>query len=75
MVELARGFAEGILLAQRDLGGATPSNDCGIPVLVCDASYEAVAERAADVAEEAGTLAGWANNTAVSRIPHHSYAR
>jgi NAD(P)-dependent dehydrogenase (short-subunit alcohol dehydrogenase family) len=32
-----------------------------------DASDEAVAERAADLAEETGTLAGWVNNAAVFR--------
>lgn len=37
-----------------------------IPV-VGDASDEAVAERAADLAEGAGTLAGWVNNAAVFR--------
>ena len=34
---------------------------------VGDASDEAVAERAADLAEEAGTLSGWVNNAAVFR--------
>lgn len=37
-----------------------------IPV-VGDASDEAVAERAADLAQEAGMLAGWVNNAAVFR--------
>ena len=35
-----------------------------IPV-VGDATDEAVADRAADLAEEAGTLRGWVNNVAV----------
>ena len=35
--------------------------------VVGDASDEAVAERAADLAEEAGTLRGWVNNAAVFR--------
>jgi NAD(P)-dependent dehydrogenase (short-subunit alcohol dehydrogenase family) len=35
--------------------------------VVGDASDEAVAERAADFAQEAGTLAGWINNAAVFR--------
>ena len=34
---------------------------------VGDASHEAVAEQAADLAQEAGTLAGWVNNAAVFR--------
>ena len=34
---------------------------------VGDASDEAVAEKAADLAEEAGTLSGWVNNAAVFR--------
>ena len=32
-----------------------------------DAADEAVAERAADLAQDAGTLAGWVNNAAVFR--------
>jgi NAD(P)-dependent dehydrogenase (short-subunit alcohol dehydrogenase family) len=40
---------------------------------VGDASDEAAAERAADLAEEAGTLRGWVNNAAVFRdAPVHS---
>jgi|SRR5215207_4921203 len=35
--------------------------------VIGDASGEAVAERAADLAEEAGTLSGWVNNAAVFR--------
>ena len=35
--------------------------------LVGDAADEAVAERAADLAEEAGTLSGWVNNAAIFR--------
>ena len=35
--------------------------------VVGDASDEGVAERAADLAEEAGTLSGWVNNAAVFR--------
>jgi NAD(P)-dependent dehydrogenase (short-subunit alcohol dehydrogenase family) len=35
--------------------------------VVRDASEEAVAERAADAAQEAGTLSGWVNNAAVFR--------
>lgn len=35
--------------------------------VVGDASDEAVAEQAADLAQEAGTLAGWVNNAAVFR--------
>ena len=43
-----------------------PAGSRVIPV-VGDASDEAVANRAADLAEEAGTLSGWVNNTAVFR--------
>jgi NAD(P)-dependent dehydrogenase (short-subunit alcohol dehydrogenase family) len=39
----------------------------GLRVVVGDASDEAVAERAAELAEDAGTLAGWVNNAAVFR--------
>jgi NAD(P)-dependent dehydrogenase (short-subunit alcohol dehydrogenase family) len=35
--------------------------------VIGDASDEAVAERAADLAEEAGTLEGWVNNAAIFR--------
>ncbi len=35
--------------------------------VIGDASEEAVAERAADLAEEPGTLSGWVNNAAVFR--------
>jgi NAD(P)-dependent dehydrogenase (short-subunit alcohol dehydrogenase family) len=35
--------------------------------VIGDVSDEAVAERAADLAEEAGTLSGWVNNAAVFR--------
>jgi NAD(P)-dependent dehydrogenase (short-subunit alcohol dehydrogenase family) len=43
-----------------------PSASRVIPV-VGDASDEAVAEKAADLAQEAGSLAGWVNNAAVFR--------
>lgn len=43
-----------------------PAGPRVIPV-VGDASDEAVAERAADLAQEAGTLVGWVNNAAVFR--------
>lgn len=45
---------------------AHPAGPRLIPV-VGDAADEAVAERAADLAEAAGTLAGWVNNAAVFR--------
>ncbi len=35
--------------------------------MVGDASDEAIAERAADFAQEAGALSGWVNNAAVFR--------
>jgi NAD(P)-dependent dehydrogenase (short-subunit alcohol dehydrogenase family) len=43
-----------------------PAGSRAIPV-IGDAADEAVAERAADLAQEAGTLAGWVNNAAVFR--------
>jgi NAD(P)-dependent dehydrogenase (short-subunit alcohol dehydrogenase family) len=43
-----------------------PSSPRAISV-IGDVSDEAVAERAADLAEEAGTLSGWVNNAAVFR--------
>lgn len=46
--------------------GNHPAGERAIPV-VGDASDETVAERAADLAEEAGVLAGWVNNAAVFR--------
>ncbi|WP_301176770.1 SDR family NAD(P)-dependent oxidoreductase [Actinomadura geliboluensis] len=39
----------------------------GVAVVVGSAADESVAERAADLAQEAGTLAGWVNNAAVFR--------
>ncbi len=48
------------------------ASDRVIPV-IGDASNEAVTERAADLAQEAGTLSGWVNNAAVFRdISLHS---
>lgn len=46
--------------------GEHPAGSRVIPV-VGDASDEAVAEKAADLAQEAGTLSGWVNNAAVFR--------
>lgn len=46
--------------------GGHPAGPRVIP-MVGDASDEAVAERAADLAQEAGTLVGWVNNAAVFR--------
>ncbi len=43
-----------------------PAGPRVIPV-IGDAAEEAVAERAADLAQEAGTLSGWVNNAAVFR--------
>lgn len=39
----------------------------GVVPVAGDAADEAVAERAADLAQEAGTLAGWVNNAALFR--------
>ena len=69
-----RGFSEngiGVVAVEMDTEvtawmGDHPAGPRVIPV-VGDASDEAVAGRAADLAEEAGTLRGWVNNAAVFR--------
>jgi NAD(P)-dependent dehydrogenase (short-subunit alcohol dehydrogenase family) len=59
------------LLADRAAVVVIERDECelptGVPVVIGDASDEAVAERAADLAEAEGTLAGWVNNAAVFR--------
>ncbi|MEV4259538.1 SDR family oxidoreductase [Spirillospora sp. NPDC049652] len=53
------------------------SGDPRVRAVTGDAGDEATAERAADLAESAGTLAGWVNNAAVFRdaSPHTASAR
>jgi NAD(P)-dependent dehydrogenase (short-subunit alcohol dehydrogenase family) len=58
---LADGAA--VVAIELDESAAPP----GVPVVVGDAADESVARRAADLAEDAGTLAGWVNNAAVFR--------
>lgn len=60
-----RLVADGLAVVVIDLGsGAAPD---GAVVVRGDAADEAVAERAADRAEELGVLTGWVNNAAVFR--------
>jgi NAD(P)-dependent dehydrogenase (short-subunit alcohol dehydrogenase family) len=59
------------LLADRAAVVVIERDECELPTgaraVIGDASDEAVAERAADLAEAEGTLAGWVNNAAVFR--------
>jgi NAD(P)-dependent dehydrogenase (short-subunit alcohol dehydrogenase family) len=59
------------LLADRAAVVVTERDECELPpgarAVIGGASDEAVAERAADLAEAEGTLAGWVNNAAVFR--------
>ena len=59
------------LLADRAAVVVIERDECELPpgarAVVGDASDESVAERAADLAEAEGTLAGWVNNAAVFR--------
>jgi NAD(P)-dependent dehydrogenase (short-subunit alcohol dehydrogenase family) len=59
------------LLADRAAVVVIERDECeppaGARVVIGDASDESVAERAADLAEAEGTLAGWVNNAAVFR--------
>jgi NAD(P)-dependent dehydrogenase (short-subunit alcohol dehydrogenase family) len=64
-----RLLADGHAVVAIDLDEATLRRVDGerVRAVVGDASDESVAERAADLAEAAGTLSGWVNNAAVFR--------
>src|SRR5262245_37162214 len=72
LVERLLGAGDGSVVAI-ELDPAALSWTAGHPAgrrvvgVVGDASEEAVAERAADLAQAAGTLVGWVNNAAVFR--------
>ncbi|MCP2345505.1 SDR family NAD(P)-dependent oxidoreductase [Nonomuraea roseoviolacea] len=61
-----RGEKVSVVVVERDAAALAWPGDGVIPV-VGDASDEAVVERAADLAQESGALAGWVNNAAVFR--------
>ncbi len=71
IVERLLGERDSVVAIEMDPEATTwmedhPAGPRVIPV-VGDATDEAVADRAADLAEEAGTLRGWVNNAAVFR--------
>jgi NAD(P)-dependent dehydrogenase (short-subunit alcohol dehydrogenase family) len=71
IVERLLGERDSVVAIEMDPGATAwmeehPAGARVIPV-VGDASDDAVAGRAADLAEEAGTLSGWVNNAAVFR--------
>lgn len=61
IVDRLRAGNAAVVVIDRDAAGD------GIETVLGDAGDEAVAERAADLAERAGPLAGWVNNAAVFR--------
>jgi NAD(P)-dependent dehydrogenase (short-subunit alcohol dehydrogenase family) len=71
LVERLLGDADSVVAIELDAGALawTESHPAGTRVIavVGDATDDAVAEQAADLAQEAGTLAGWVNNAAVFR--------
>ncbi|MCP2337005.1 SDR family NAD(P)-dependent oxidoreductase [Actinomadura rupiterrae] len=67
-----------VVAVERDAGAlAWAAGEPRVRTVTGDAGDAATAERAADLAEEAGTLAGWVNNAAVFRdaSPHDTSAR
>jgi NAD(P)-dependent dehydrogenase (short-subunit alcohol dehydrogenase family) len=62
-----RLLADGVAVVAIERDEAVVLERPGLRVVVGDASDESVAERAADLAEDVGTLAGWVNNAAVFR--------
>ena len=71
LVERLLGDADSVVAIELDPATLawTESHPAGTRVIavVGDATDDAVAEQAADLAQEAGTLAGWVNNAAVFR--------
>src|SRR5690348_13308913 len=69
VVERLLGDANSVVLIERDPSALTWTQthlaDSRLIAVVGDAADEAVTERAADLAQAAGTLAGWVNNAAV----------
>jgi NAD(P)-dependent dehydrogenase (short-subunit alcohol dehydrogenase family) len=63
VVERLLACGAAVVVIERD-ESAVPA---GARAVAGDAADESVAERAADLAEDAGTLAGWVNNAAVFR--------
>ncbi|TDD80714.1 SDR family NAD(P)-dependent oxidoreductase [Actinomadura rubrisoli] len=67
VAERLRADGGSVVAIELDPAALAWTADAGITALTGDASDEAVAERAADLAEAAGPLAGWVNNAAVFR--------
>ncbi|MDQ4004212.1 MAG: SDR family NAD(P)-dependent oxidoreductase, partial [Actinomycetota bacterium] len=71
LVERLLGDADNVVAIELDPAALawTDSHPAGSRVIavVGDAADEAVAEQAAELAQEAGTLVGWVNNAAVFR--------
>jgi NAD(P)-dependent dehydrogenase (short-subunit alcohol dehydrogenase family) len=65
VVERLVGDGGAVVAVERDEG--VVEEHASLRAVVGDASDEAVAERAADLAQEMGRLAGWVNNAAVFR--------
>ncbi|MFD6157328.1 SDR family NAD(P)-dependent oxidoreductase [Nocardia sp. NPDC060256] len=66
IVERLLGRENVVVAVERDAEALEWAGGRVIPVLG-DASSEAIAEQAADIAQQAGTLTGWVNNAAVFR--------
>src|SRR5690606_16961764 len=66
IVHRLAGHERTVVVIERDEEALGWAGDGVVPV-IGDASDEAVAARAADAAQAAGTLAGWVNNAAVFR--------
>ena len=66
VVERLLDEKETVVVVEREPGALSWAGPRVIPV-IGDAADEAVTARAADLAEEAGTLSGWVNNAAVFR--------
>jgi NAD(P)-dependent dehydrogenase (short-subunit alcohol dehydrogenase family) len=67
VVERLLGQADGVVAIELDAAALEWVEDPRVIAVLGDAADEAVAEEAADRAEDAGTLAGWVNNAAVFR--------